>query len=673
MITEVRLKNWRSHWDSSFRFSRGTNALIGVMGAGKSSLLDSMCFALFGTFPALQAKRLTLDNVIMNRPQRRDEAEVTLSFRVGEDNYTVRRTVERGKGTTKAEIRKNGSLLDTGSSRVTDIVQSVLKVDFDLFSRAIYSEQNGLDQFLTIPRGQRMKRIDNLLKIDRFEKARSSTTTLVNRIKDNVRDKSRIVGEMEEREDFSRIQMMEKEIKDLRKRQVGLEMKKDRLGREKEKLEKESERLREFADKIKAKEGELNVLEGTIKSLSEDLEYLEERSNEKEIRDEIEKKNKELSSGAENLDKAEGKVREFLSEQGKIKVFIEELSGRIENLKVASGKCPVCERELTGEHKEKILEESRLAMAGQEERLRKVRDEIKFIEESSLRLKDKIAKIRDRKYELEGALQKAIRYGDKRKKMDKCEENRRELERELAKLKKAAEEEKSLEVQRKLQELSGLLSEARVSMESNSMIIKERESQLKDLVDKKKAFDRHKQQIDKMNDISEDLNKFEKALKETQVTLRREFVDSVNFTMDRIWEYLYPYEDLTNIRLSINEGDYSLELKEVEGKWVSVEGIASGGERTTACLALRIAFALVLAPNLKWLVLDEPTHNLDSQAVEYLAEVLRDRVGEFVEQVFLITHDEKLENAVTGYLYKLERKREKNEPTQVSLVSAPKD
>jgi len=71
---------------------------------------------------------------------------------------------------------------------------------------------------------------------------------------------------------------------------------------------------------------------------------------------------------------------------------------------------------------------------------------------------------------------------------------------------------------------------------------------------------------------------------------------------------------------------------------------------------LRIAFALVLAPQLRWLVLDEPTHNLDSKSVSELARVLRDKISEFVDQVFIITHDHTLENAVSGYLYKFEKK-----------------
>ena len=43
--------------------------------------------------------------------------------------------------------------------------------------------------------------------------------------------------------------------------------------------------------------------------------------------------------------------------------------------------------------------------------------------------------------------------------------------------------------------------------------------------------------------------------------------------------------------------------------------MASGGERSIACLAMRIAMAMVIVPNLRWLILDEPTHNIDEQGI----------------------------------------------------------
>lgn len=85
----------------------------------------------------------------------------------------------------------------------------------------------------------------------------------------------------------------------------------------------------------------------------------------------------------------------------------------------------------------------------------------------------------------------------------------------------------------------------------------------------------------------------------------------------------------------------------------------------TAALTLRLALALLLAPNLKWLILDEPTHNLDQAAVEELASCLREKISSIVEQVFLITHDESLAEAVTGKLYKLERGEGKKEVTKI--------
>ncbi len=670
MISDVKLKNWRSHWDSEFSFSKGTNALIGVMGAGKSSLLDSISFALFGTFPALQARKLTLDNVIMNRPQVREKAEVEVSFEAGE-KYTVKRVVERGKGTTKAEIRKGGILLDTGSSRVTELVEKALKINYDLFSRAIYSEQNGLDSFLTIPRGQRMRKIDALLRIDKFESARSSATTLANRIRDNVRDKTKLIGEMEDKEDFGKIGELEKEIRGLEKEQEKLEEERSKAGKEKEKLEKDYEKEKEKASLFKEKEKELDVLTGAVKNLSEDLETFRNLETGKEIAKKIKKAEDELEKEEKALEENRKKIREALEKESGCRVSIKELVERIESLKPAEGKCPVCEKKLTKSHKEKIIKKSKEEIRKKEGEMKKTRKELEELEEKNRTLKKKIDRAKEELYEL-GSMEKKIKeQEEKKKKLVEYKKKLHGLEKELEEKKKAAGKEKAEKLQKRLQELYGRCSELGANLENNRRLLKEREEQLKGVEEKKKLFESYRKQVKKMQALSEELKKFEKALKETQVTLRREFVDAVNFTMDRIWEYLYPYEDLTNLRLSVNEGDYSLELKESRGSWVTVEGIASGGERTTACLALRIAFALVLAPNLKWLVLDEPTHNLDSQAVEYLAEVLRTRVGEFVDQVFLITHDEKLESAVTGYLYRLERKREKNEPTHVRLVGSP--
>jgi DNA repair exonuclease SbcCD ATPase subunit len=143
--------------------------------------------------------------------------------------------------------------------------------------------------------------------------------------------------------------------------------------------------------------------------------------------------------------------------------------------------------------------------------------------------------------------------------------------------------------------------------------------------------------------------------------------------MQEIWEYLYPYGDFPNIKLMIEEGDYALKLQTIDGKWINVDGIASGGERSIAVLALRVSFSLVLAPSLKILILDEPTHNLDNQGVEELANLLRERLSSLLSQIFIITHNEHLESAITGNLYHLTRDKSKDMPTIANLILPTQD
>src|SRR3989338_968588 len=195
MITKVNLKNWRSHLNSTLEFSSGTNALIGIMGSGKSSVLSAICFGLFGTNPEIQSRKLKLDELIMKKPSLKDMAEIEVFFRIDGANYSVKRIIEKKKGTTYSELRENGKLIEAPSTqRVNELVEKTLRVNYELFSKAIYAEQNALDYFLTIPKGQRMKRIDELLMIDKFEKARSNAISVVNKISEKKSAMESLLG-----------------------------------------------------------------------------------------------------------------------------------------------------------------------------------------------------------------------------------------------------------------------------------------------------------------------------------------------------------------------------------------------------------------------------------------------------------------------------------------------
>src|SRR3989338_2896705 len=203
MITKVQLQNWRSHEQTELDFCEGTNALIGIMGAGKTSILDGICFALFGTFPALVSKKVKLEDVVMKKPKEKKFAEVNVFFELDDKEFSVKRRIENGRAT--GELRCEGKLIESPqTNKVTEEVEKILKINYDLFTRAVYSEQNQIDMFLTIPKGQRMKKIDELLAIDKFEKARLTTRSIVNKIHSRIEEKQRFIDALRQDEGVRR-------------------------------------------------------------------------------------------------------------------------------------------------------------------------------------------------------------------------------------------------------------------------------------------------------------------------------------------------------------------------------------------------------------------------------------------------------------------------------------
>ncbi|MEM7821537.1 MAG: AAA family ATPase [Candidatus Aenigmatarchaeota archaeon] len=785
IVKRVGMKNWRSHLDSSLEFYSGTNALLGRLGSGKTSVLDAICFAFFGTFPNLQVKKLKLDDVIMKRPIEKNMAEVNVEFEVDGKEYFIKRVIERGKGTTYSEIRENGRLIEAPSSQnVTRILEKIIKVDYDLFSKAIYSEQNALDYFLTIQRGQRMKKLDELLAIDKFEKAKSTLVTVINKIFERKTTIQSIIDESE-------IENINKNISDLK---VSLK----KISEEKEETEKRFKEIKEKAEKIDKEVSELEEIEKSLNSFKreeagiksaieeisgflqsiqklvegktkaeldkrlEDLKNMINQIDEKirkrkddyerlsnffsETRTKLEILKKEkiemLKKEVEKKIKIKKEMDDIIKEVGedfdtkkeekrkaleKISTEVEiinsklfELNELISKLLKVEGRCPVCDSELSFEKRELLIKERQKQIEDLKKRLeesekKKVLSEKEFkefeeivkklnemhleirdlnektieLEESKIAFKDlsKLASEAESnlihmKKEIEN-LESKIREGNEEKQsiedlILKLEEYEKKSSRLIEFKKKEREiEEKILEINKKifgknLEEMKKNLIELNTEkgrLESNisafEKLKKEKEEIIKKFEERLKIFEKQKEEVKGLEKLISELKVFEKALESTQVQLRDEFVEGVNYMMNELWETLYPYQDFVGVRLNIEGGDYVLQLQSRTAEWVNVEGVASGGERSIACLALRIALSLVLAPHLKILVLDEPTHNLDEKSVESLIKTLKERTPQFIDQLFIISHDQKIQDAITGCAYLLEREKRLDEPTKV--------
>ena len=221
--------------------------------------------------------------------------------------------------------------------------------------------------------------------------------------------------------------------------------------------------------------------------------------------------------------------------------------------------------------------------------------------------------------------------------------------------------------------LNVLIKELDTKLDSNTKSEKEKTALAKEKKGEIETVSKMQAQVKKKRNAIENIAKFKIALEETQTTLRSRLIGSINGIMQEVWPELYPYGDYRDITLEPTSDDYVLKVKTARGgeeKWEEVDTIASGGEKSVACLTMRVAFALVLVPNLRWMILDEPTHNIDQLGLQRFMKAINEVLPRLVDQVFIITHDETLKEVENARIYVMSRNKEKGESTSVESYMA---
>src|SRR5207244_2227676 len=110
-------------------------AITGPTGAGKSSLIDAMIFALYGQVPRVGREYRQL---LSHGAER---LAVQLDFQVGPDHYRVSRTARRSDARVQARLEhlENGDVESLAGS-VRDIeeqVERIIGLDYEAFTRSV--------------------------------------------------------------------------------------------------------------------------------------------------------------------------------------------------------------------------------------------------------------------------------------------------------------------------------------------------------------------------------------------------------------------------------------------------------------------------------------------------------------------------------------------------------
>lgn len=144
-------------------------ALTGPTGSGKSSIVDAMCFALYGSVPRLD--RGKVEPVISLGAQ---EARIFFEFTVDGLPYTIARVVKRTKtGATTAEATlEGGSEVVAGADQVTEAVEDLLGLPFEDFTRSVVLPQGEFAAFLHDKPSRRQDLLRRLLDLGVYERMR---------------------------------------------------------------------------------------------------------------------------------------------------------------------------------------------------------------------------------------------------------------------------------------------------------------------------------------------------------------------------------------------------------------------------------------------------------------------------------------------------------------------
>ena len=169
-----------------------TNLIVGTNGAGKSTILDALTFALFNK-PFRKINKSQLVNTINEK-----ETLVEVDFEVNNREYTIRRGIKPNV----FDIQVNGELLHREADDRTNqkiLEENILKVNYKSFTQIVILGSSAFVPFMQLTSPNRREVIEDLLDIRifssmnnflkdkvRIEKEQIRSLTLK---KDNIKDK----------------------------------------------------------------------------------------------------------------------------------------------------------------------------------------------------------------------------------------------------------------------------------------------------------------------------------------------------------------------------------------------------------------------------------------------------------------------------------------------------
>ncbi len=261
MITFEKIR-WRNFLSTGNQFTEinftqtSSTLVIGSNGAGKSTMLDALCFGLFNK-PFRKITKSQLVNTINER-----DTLVEIEFKVGTIDYKV----VRGIKPAVFEMYRNDTLIDQDAANrdyQKYLEQSILKLNFKSFTQVVILGSSTFVPFMQLGASHRREVIEDLLDIQIF----SHMNML---LKERVKDNNEILRDCKHE-----LEMATAAIKAQEKTLSKLTIVNDeRIAHQKERFDNNEERMKTLKEEIEEFQKKINKLvNSTTKLKTKEEEY----------------------------------------------------------------------------------------------------------------------------------------------------------------------------------------------------------------------------------------------------------------------------------------------------------------------------------------------------------------------------------------------------------------
>jgi exonuclease SbcC len=168
-VSYLELRNYRRFRSLKLEFPDGIIGILGLNGAGKSTVIEGMAWALFGN--EQEVVRTSRESIRRAGAGPKENVAAVLEFEMEGVEYRLEREMGGRSLTMKATLTTRDGTAADGDRAVRTAVQKLLGMDHKSFFTSVFARQKELNELQDFPASERKKVVLRMLRIDGIDAA----------------------------------------------------------------------------------------------------------------------------------------------------------------------------------------------------------------------------------------------------------------------------------------------------------------------------------------------------------------------------------------------------------------------------------------------------------------------------------------------------------------------